>query len=104
MVLSRDLTLELPFTLTHPKPIKPVISQMVTLPYKSPASKGSKDGTGGKKGEGEGEEGATGGGAEGEAEPKFNGDECKQVHIYMRKRQGKNTHPCRAVSHFQSKN
>ena len=27
----RDLTLELPFTLTHPKP-KPIISQMVTLP------------------------------------------------------------------------
>ena len=27
----RDLTLELPFTLTQPKP-KPIISQMITLP------------------------------------------------------------------------
>ena len=30
--LPSDLTLQLPFTLTHPKPLEPVISQMVTLP------------------------------------------------------------------------
>lgn len=70
LVSFRDLTLELPFTLTHPKPERPVISQMVTLPYKSPA------GEGGKKGEGEA--GATGGGAEGKDEAKLNGDECKE--------------------------
>ena len=74
--IHRDLTLKLPFTLTHPKPAKPVISQMVTLPYKSPTSKTGKGGGGGEGGgekEGEGEEGkaAADGGAE---EPKVNGD------------------------------
>ena len=48
-LIPRDLTLELPFTLTHPKPVKPVISQMVTLPYPSAASKESKDVTGEKE-------------------------------------------------------
>ena len=33
-----DLTLELPFTLTHPKPKHRVISQMVTLPPRSSLS------------------------------------------------------------------
>ncbi|KAL5476277.1 hypothetical protein EMCRGX_G026201 [Ephydatia muelleri] len=32
VAFGSDLTLQLPFTLTHPKPLEPVISQMVTLP------------------------------------------------------------------------
>lgn len=35
-----DLTLELPFTLTHPKP-KPVICQMITLPSRQPTEDSS---------------------------------------------------------------
>ncbi|CAI8051174.1 Beta-arrestin-2 [Geodia barretti] len=73
---GKDLTLELPFTLTNPKPAKPVISQMVTLPYKSPAGKTSEggDGGGGEGGEkkGEGEEGKTA--ADGAEEAKVNGE------------------------------
>ena len=77
--LHRDLTLELPFTLTNPKPAKPVISQMVTLPYKSPAGKTSegRDGEGGKKGEGE--EGKTA--ADGAEEAKFNGERENGEHV-----------------------
>ena len=70
------MTLELPFTLTHPKPAKPVISQMVTLPYKSSGGKTSSDGTGtgggGEKEKREGEEGKTA--ADGAEEPKVNGE------------------------------
>ena len=44
-----DLTIELPFTLAHPKPMKPVISQMVTLPPRPVTSPGkaTADGEGG---------------------------------------------------------
>ena len=81
--LYRDLTLELPFTLTNPKPAKPVISQMVTLPYKSPAGKTSEggDGGGGEGGEkkGEGEEGKTA--ADGAEEAKVNGEMENGEHV-----------------------
>lgn len=46
---------------------------MVTLPYKSPAREGGK--------EGEREAGATGGGAEGRDGPNFNGEECKEPNL-----------------------
>ncbi len=49
-----DLTLELPFTLTHPKPTEPVISQMVTLrPRHHPEGKGAEGGEGEGKDTGE---------------------------------------------------
>lgn len=36
VALGSDVTVELPFTLTHPKPTHPVISQMITLPPRIP--------------------------------------------------------------------
>jgi len=51
VAFGSDLTLELPFTLTHPKPKEPVISQMVTLPPLTPAKEKKPAAEEGKEGE-----------------------------------------------------
>ena len=51
LLFISDLTLELPFTLTHPKPKVPVISQMVTLPLQPPPKEKGGEDEKGKTGE-----------------------------------------------------
>ena len=77
MAPCRDLTLELPFTLTHPKPAQPVVSQMVTLPYKHWAKK--KEG-----GDGEVE----GGSVEAAGEKATAADEATNAHMKLEDEEG----------------
>lgn len=42
-LLFSDVTLELPFTLTHPEPNEKVVCGMVTLPRKPESASGSKE-------------------------------------------------------------